>query len=127
MGNLKDSKIQTLAQKGNGNYAYIDTYIEAEKILLKEFTQTLYTVADKVFMNVNFNPKFVKEYRLVGFDNKAGDVGDSLTQVEGGEIGPGFSMTAMFEIIPTDKNLDIIEIGTFSTVAVSIIYWLILK
>lgn len=115
MGNLKDSKIQTLAQKGNGNYAYIDTYIEAEKILLKEFTQTLYTVADKVFMNVNFNPEFVKEYRLVGFDNKAGDVSDSLTQVEGGEIGPGFSMTAMFEIIPTDKNLDIIELGTIST------------
>ena len=111
MGNLKDSKIQTLARKGNGNYAYIDSYIEAEKVLLKEFTQTLYTVADKVFMNVKFNPEFVKEYRLIGFDNKAGEVSDSLTQVEGGEIGPGFSMTAMFEIVPTEKNIKIIESG----------------
>ena len=115
MGNLKDSKIQTLARKGNGNYAYIDNYSEAEKVLLKEFTQTLYTVADKVFMNVNFNPDFVKEYRLIGFDNKAGEVSDSLTEVEGGEIGPGFSMTAMFEIKPSDKNLQIIEAGVLPT------------
>jgi len=114
MGNLKDSKIQTLARKGNGNYAYIDSYVEAEKILLKEFTQTLYTVADRVFMNVSFNPEFVKEYRLIGFDNRAGDVGDSLTQVEGGEIGSGFSMTAMFEIVPTERNLEIIESGNYS-------------
>jgi len=114
MGNLKDSKIHTLATKGNGNYAYIDSYTEAEKVLLKEFTQTLYTVADKVFMNVNFNADFVKEYRLVGFDNKAGEIADSLTNIEGGEIGSGFSMTAVFEIIPTEKNNSAIQTGLAS-------------
>jgi len=114
MGNLKDSKIHTLATKGNGNYAYIDSYTEAEKVLLKEFTQTLYTVADKVFMNVNFNAEFVKEYRLVGFDNKAGEIADSLTNIEGGEIGSGFSMTAVFEIIPTEKNNSAIQTGLAS-------------
>ena len=101
MGNYKDSKIQTLARKGNGNFAYIDNFNEAEKVLLKEFTQTLYSVADRVFMNVKFNPAFVKEYRLIGFDNRAGDIADSLTQIEGGEIGSGFSMTAMFELVPS--------------------------
>ena len=111
MGNLKDSKIHTLAQKGNGNYAYIDSYTEAEKVLLKEFTQTLYTVADKVFMNMNFNDEFVKEYRLIGFDNKAGEIADSLTNIEGGEIGSGFSMTAIFEIVPTEKNNSAIQTG----------------
>lgn len=111
MGNLKDSKIHTLATKGNGNYAYIDTYTEAEKVLLKEFTQTLYTVADRVFMNTNFNAEYVKEYRLVGFDNKAGEIADSLTNIEGGEIGSGFSMTAVFEIVPTEKNNSAIQTG----------------
>jgi Ca-activated chloride channel family protein len=111
MGNLKDSKIQTLATKGNGNYAYIDNYTEAEKVLLKEFTQTLYTVADRVFMNVQFNPDYVKEYRLIGFDNRAGEIADSLTSIEGGEIGSGFSMTAVFEVVPTEKNTSTIENG----------------
>jgi Ca-activated chloride channel family protein len=111
MGNLKDSKIHTLAQKGNGNYAYIDSYTEAEKVLLKEFTQTLYTVADRVFMNINFNSEFVKEYRLIGFDNKAGEIADTLTSIEGGEIGSGFSMTAVFEVVPSEENLEAIEKG----------------
>jgi Ca-activated chloride channel homolog len=60
MGNYKDSKIQTLAKKGNGNFAYLDNFREAEKVLLKEFTQTLYAVADNVYMNVLFNPEYVK-------------------------------------------------------------------
>jgi Ca-activated chloride channel family protein len=115
MGNLKDSKIQTLATKGNGNYAYIDSYTEAEKVLLKEFTQTLYTVADKVFMNTRFNPEYVKEYRLIGFDNRAGEIADSLASIEGGEIGSGFSMTAVFEIVPTEKNISTIEKGGEAT------------
>jgi Ca-activated chloride channel family protein len=71
MGNYKDSKIQTLAQKGNGNFAYIDSYAEAEKVLLKEFTQTMYAVADDVYLNTKFNPAFVKAYGVIGFDNKA--------------------------------------------------------
>jgi Ca-activated chloride channel family protein len=104
MGNYKDSKIQTLAQNGNGNFAYLDNFKEAEKVLLKEFTQTLYAVADNVYMNVEFNPEYVKEYRLVGFDNKVGALRDTLSVIEGGEIGSGHSMIAMFEIVPTEIN-----------------------
>jgi Ca-activated chloride channel family protein len=104
MGNYKDSKIQTLANKGNGNFAYLDNFKEAEKVLLKEFTQTLYAVADNVFMNVEFNPEYVKEYRLIGFDNKVGALRDTLSMIEGGEIGSGHSMIALFEITPTEIN-----------------------
>ncbi len=104
MGNYKDSKIQTLAQNGNGNFAYLDNFKEAEKVLLKEFTQTLYAVADNAYMNVDFNPEYVKEYRLVGFDNKVGALRDTLSVIEGGEIGSGYSMIAMFEIVPTEIN-----------------------
>lgn len=104
MGNYKDSKIQTLAKKGNGNFAYLDNFKEAEKVLLKEFTQTLYAVADDVYMNVEFNPEYVKEYRLIGFDNKVGALRDSLSVIEGGEIGSGHSMIALFEIVPTEIN-----------------------
>ncbi len=104
MGNYKDSKIQTLANRGNGNFAYLDNFKEAEKVLLKEFTQTLYSVADDVYMNVNFNPEYVKEYRLIGFENKVGALRDSLSIIEGGEIGSGYSMIAMFEIVPTESN-----------------------
>ncbi len=104
MGNYKDSKIQTLANKGNGNFAYLDNFKEAEKVLLKEFTQTLYAVADDVYMNVNFNPEYVKEYRLIGFDNKVGALRDSLSIIEGGEIGSGHSMIALFEIVPSEIN-----------------------
>lgn len=104
MGNYKDSKIQTLAKKGNGNFAYLDNFKEAEKVLLKEFTQTLYAVANNVYMNVEFNADLVKDYRLIGFDNKVGALRDSLSEIEGGEIGSGYSMMALFEIVPADKN-----------------------
>jgi Ca-activated chloride channel homolog len=104
MGNYKDSKIQTLAKKGNGNFAYLDNYQEAEKVLLKEFTQTLYAVANNVYMDVKFNSEYVKEYRLIGFDNKVGALKDSLSEVEGGEIGSGHSVMAMFEIVPTQAG-----------------------
>jgi Ca-activated chloride channel homolog len=104
MGNYKDSKIQTLATKGNGNFAYLDNFQEAEKVLLKEFTQTLYAVADNVYMNVEFKPEYVKQYRLIGFDNKVGVLKDSLAAIEGGEVGSGYSMMALFEIEPTEVN-----------------------
>lgn len=99
MGNYKDSKIQTLAKKGNGNFAYLDNFKEAEKVLLKEFTRTLYAVADDVYMDVEFNPEYVKEYRLIGYDNKAGALTDSLSVIEGGEIGSGQSMLSVFEVV----------------------------
>lgn len=100
MGNYKDSKIQTLARKGNGNFSYLDNFNEAEKVLMKEFTQTLYAVADDAFMNIDFNPVFVKEYRLIGFDNKVGALNDTSAIVEGGEIGSGYAMMGLFEVVP---------------------------
>ncbi|HEY0752097.1 MAG TPA: von Willebrand factor type A domain-containing protein, partial [Chitinophagaceae bacterium] len=108
MGNYKDSKIQTLAQKGNGNYAYLDTYLEAEKVLLKEFMQTFYVIADDVYLNIEFKPEEIKEYRLLGFDNKAGAIKDSLASIEGGEISSGYSVLVAFEIVP-HKNEDILQ------------------
>lgn len=106
MGNYKDSKIQTLARKGNGNFSYLDNFDEAQKVLMKEFTQTLYAVADDAVMNVEFNPKYVKQYRLLGFDNKVGALNDTSAVVEGGEIGSGYAMTGIFEIEPeiADSN-----------------------
>ncbi|MEN9548540.1 MAG: hypothetical protein RIR12_1131 [Bacteroidota bacterium] len=109
MGNYKDSKIQTLATRGNGNFAYLDNYREAEKVLLKEFTQTVYAVADNVYMNVEFNSEYIKHYRLIGFDNKVGALKDTLSQIEGGEVGSGYSMMALFEIVPTDANLSAVK------------------
>jgi len=98
MGNFKDSKLETLAKKGNGNYAYLDNVAEAEKVLVKEMTQTFYTVADNVFLNVHFNPSIIKEYRLIGFDNKKEAITDSTGDIEGGEIGSGNSLMAIFEV-----------------------------
>jgi Ca-activated chloride channel family protein len=104
MGNLKDSKIRTLAEKGNGNYAYIDNISEAEKVLVREFAQTFYTVATDVTLNINFNEKYVKEYRLIGFDNKAVLFKHTLLAIGGGEIGPAYSLMIVFEIVPPDLN-----------------------
>jgi Ca-activated chloride channel homolog len=104
MGNYKDSKIQMLAQKGNGNFAYIDNYAEAEKVLLKEFTQTLYAVADDAYLTAKFNPAFVKSYRVIGFDNKVGAIKDSTAVVEGGEIGSAYNMQVVFEIVPATQD-----------------------
>ncbi|HEV8080835.1 MAG TPA: von Willebrand factor type A domain-containing protein [Chitinophagaceae bacterium] len=105
MGNYKDSKIEALAKTGNGNFAYIDDIREGEKILVKELTQTLYTVATDVCINVQFNPEMVKEYRLIGYDNKKNVITDSASILEGGEIGSGNGITAVFEIIPTEENI----------------------
>ncbi|MBM3158242.1 MAG: von Willebrand factor type A domain-containing protein [Bacteroidetes bacterium] len=101
MGNYKDSKIQLLAERGNGNFAYLDQEKEAERVLMMEFTKTLYAVADDVYMNMSFDPSLVKSYRLIGFANKAGALLDSLAQIEGGEVGSGHTLTALFEIEPT--------------------------
>ena len=102
MGNFKDSKLETLAKRGNGNYAYLDDIKEAEKVLVKEVTQTFFSVADDVYLNVEFNPSLVKEYRLIGFDNKRDAVADSSGKLEGGEIGSGNSLLAIFEVTPSD-------------------------
>jgi Ca-activated chloride channel family protein len=100
MGNYKDSKLEVLAKKGNGNFAYLDGEKEGEKVLVKELTQTLYTVADDAYLNIHFNSKFVQEYRLIGFDNKLNAITDSLSEFEGGEVGSGHTLLAMLEIVP---------------------------
>ncbi len=101
MGNYKDSKIEVLSKKGNGNFAYIDDVKEAEKVLVTEFTQTLYSIASNVYVNVKFNPAFIKEYRLIGYDNKKSVIGEKSSELEGGEIGSGSGNTIIFEIIPS--------------------------
>ncbi len=102
MGNFKDSKLETLAKRGNGNYAYLDDIREAEKVLVKEVTQTFYAVADDVFLNMHFNQKIIKQYRLIGFDNKRDAISDSTGDLEGGEVGSGNSVMAIFEILLQD-------------------------
>ena len=99
MGNYKDSKIEALAKKGNGNFAYLDDIREAEKVLITEFTQNLYTVANDVYLNTKFNPEMVKEYRLIGYDNNKNITSDQNSELEGGEIGSGNGITAIFEIL----------------------------
>ncbi|RYG31235.1 MAG: DUF3520 domain-containing protein, partial [Chitinophagaceae bacterium] len=105
MGNLKDSKLQVLAKKGNGNYAYLDNINEAEKTLVQELTQTLYAVADDAVLNIEFNPAMVKKYRLIGFDNKKEALANNSVELEGGEVGSGNSTMAIFQITPTDMNV----------------------
>ena len=104
MGNYKDSKLETLSKKGNGNFAYIDNLQEAQKVLVTEFTQTLYAVANNAFLKINFDPKIVKEYRLIGFDNKKNAIADSTSELEGGEVGSGHSMMAIFEVRSPKKD-----------------------
>jgi len=107
IGNYKDSKLEALANKGNGNFAYLDNEKEAEKVLVEEFAQTLYSVADNVYLNVKFDPDMVKEYRLIGFDNKKNAISDKNTILEGGEIGSGHSLSAAFEISPVSSQSNI--------------------
>ncbi len=100
MGNYKDSKLEMLAKKGNGNFAYIDNINEAEKILVTEFTKTVYAVANDAYVNIKFSQLYAKRYRLIGFDNKKNLINDSTTELEGGEVGTGHLFTAVFEIDP---------------------------
>lgn len=98
MGNYKDSKLETLSKKGNGNFSYIDQVAEAEKTLYKEFTTTLFSVAKNSILNIAFNKESVNAYRLVGFDNKRDAISDSTATLLGGEIGSGHVSIALFEI-----------------------------
>ena len=100
MGNYKDSKLESLAKKGNGNFAYIDNLQEAQKILVTEFTQTVYAVANNAFLKIEFAANTIQEYRLIGFDNKINANADSTSELEGGEVGSRHSMMAIFEIKP---------------------------
>jgi Ca-activated chloride channel family protein len=93
-----------LAKKGNGNFAYLDHLQEAQKTLVTELTQTLYAVANDAFVDIDFNPEMVKSYRLIGFDNKKNALEDSTTQLQGGEVGSGHNLMAVFELEPRDSS-----------------------
>ena len=102
MGNYKDSKMETLADKGNGNYAYIDNITEARKVLVTEFGGTLFTIAKDVKIQVEFNPAHVQAYRLIGYENrKLREEDFNNDKKDAGELGSGHSVTALYEIIPT--------------------------
>jgi Ca-activated chloride channel family protein len=104
MGNYKDSKIEALSKKGNGNFAYIDDVREAEKVLVTEFTQTLYSIASNVYINAKFDHDLIKQYRLIGYDNKKSIIAEKNYELEGGEIGSASGNTAIFEILPTSPD-----------------------
>lgn len=107
MGNYKDSKMEILADKGNGNYAYIDNISEARKVLVKEFGGTLFTIAKDVKMQVEFNPAKVKAYRLIGYENRALNAEDFKDdKKDAGELGAGHTVTALYEIIPAGVDTD---------------------
>lgn len=99
-GNLKDNKMEILADKGNGNYAYIDSLREAKKVLVEEITATLLTICKDVKLQVEFNPAVVSDYRLIGYHNRELDRKDFHDDTkDGGEIGAGHSVTALYELI----------------------------
>jgi Ca-activated chloride channel family protein len=100
-GNLGDSTMETLADHGNGNYAYIDSLDEAQKVLVDEAGATLLTVARDVKVQVEFDPKQVETYRLIGYENRAmADADFANDAADAGEIGAGHSVTALYEIVP---------------------------
>lgn len=109
-GNIKDNKMETLADHGNGNYAYIDSVGEAKKVLVEQMGATLVTVAKDVKLQVEFNPAYVKGYRLLGYENRALATEDfDDDRKDAGEIGAGHMVTALYEIVPVDSGQEIAE------------------
>lgn len=107
MGNYKDNRIQVLAEKGNGNHAYIDNLQEAKKVLVSEFGGTLFTVAKDVKIQVEFNPAKVQAYRLIGYESRILEDKDfNNDKKDAGEMGSGHSITALYEIIPVGVKSD---------------------
>jgi len=108
MGNYKDSTLEKLADKGNGNYAYIDTMNEARKVLVEEMSSTLLTIAKDVKIQVEFNPAEVNAYRLIGYENRAlrhEDFNDD--KKDAGDMGAGHTVTALFEVVPRGVEVEI--------------------
>jgi Ca-activated chloride channel family protein len=114
-GNLKDGKMEQLANKGNGNYFYIDNLNEGKKVLVDELGSTIFTIAKDVKIQIEFNPAFVKEYRLIGYENRTlakEDFNDDTK--DAGELGAGHTVTALYEIVPagsweSQSNVDALK------------------
>lgn len=110
MGNYQDAKMQKLANKGNGNHAYIDNITEAKKVLVNEFGGTLFTIAKDVKLQVEFNPAKVQGYRLIGYENRMlakEDFNDD--KKDAGELGSGHTVTALYEVIPVGVKSDYLQ------------------
>ncbi|RKM58529.1 VWA domain-containing protein [Butyrivibrio sp. XB500-5] len=104
-GNFKDASMQRLADCGNGNYSYIDSMMEAKKVLVDEMTSTMVTVAKDAKIQVEFNPNKVNSYRLIGYENRQMDAADfNDDQKDGGEVGAGHSVIALYEITTADSE-----------------------
>lgn len=111
--NLKDNKLEALADHGNGNYSYLDSVYEAKKVLVDEMGGTLYTVAKDVKLQIEFNPEQLKGYRQIGYENRALSAEDFADDtVDGGEIGAGHVVTALYEVVPVDSEFDVPEAET---------------
>ena len=111
MGNYKDSKMETLADKGNGNYSYIDNISEARKVLVNEFGGTLFTIAKDVKLQIEFNPTKVQAYRLIGYENRMLQSEDfNNDKKDAGELGSGHAVTALYEVIPVGVKSEFFKI-----------------
>ena len=128
MGNLKDSTLERLADKGNGNYGYIDSRAEAQKLLVEQAGGTLVTIAKDVKLQVEFNPAVAQAYRLIGYENRVLKKEDfNNDKVDAGEIGAGHTVTALYEIVPVgapapesvEGEVDALKYQTTGTAAVS--------
>lgn len=108
MGNYKDSMLEKLADKGNGNYAYLDTLQEARKVLVEQASGTLVTIAKDVKLQVEFNPAHVQAYRLIGYENRllrSEDFNDD--KKDAGELGAGHTVTALYEVVPVGERVEL--------------------
>jgi Ca-activated chloride channel family protein len=104
-GNTKDSTMEMLADKGNGNYAYVDSLAEARKVLVREAGSTLITIAKDVKLQVEFNPTHVQSYKLIGYENRLlakEDFNDD--KKDAGELGAGHAVTALYEVVPKGQS-----------------------
>lgn len=105
MGNYKDSKMEIIADKGNGNYSYIDNILEAKKVFINEFSSTLFTIAKDVKIQIEFNPNLVRSYRLIGYENRMLKAQDFQNdKKDAGELGAGHTVTALYEIVPMNSK-----------------------
>ncbi len=114
-GNIKDNRMETLADKGNGNYAYIDSLKEAKKVMVDELSANMLTVCKDVKLQVEFNPEYVKGYRLVGYANRAmKDKDFNDDKKDGGEIGAGHEVTVLYELLLNDED-SVLTFGSVDT------------
>jgi Ca-activated chloride channel homolog len=105
MGNIKDDKMEIISDKGNGNYSYIDNLQEAQRVLVKEFGGTLFTIAKDVKFQIEFNPAKVQAYRLIGYENRLLNNEDfNDDRKDAGEMGSGHNVTALYELIPAGSE-----------------------